>query len=88
MIVRDELTRSLREHPHILKSDKLSYLLNCEICISVYTSALVTASCMLFPRVSKPILYALALAEIQASLTEFEATRSISDFSDFGVELR
>lgn len=75
LITKDEITRDLREVHAIQKHEKLSYLVNCPICVGVYTSAAVVLSSMLFPRASKPFIYALALAEAQATLTELENQR-------------
>ena len=76
LIVDDEITRPIREHHSVTKHEKLSYLLNCPYCVSVYTSALVTFSSMLLPKASRPVIYLLALAEAQAQLTEYEAQRA------------
>lgn len=75
LITKDEITRELREIHSIQSHEKLSYLVNCPICVSVYTSAFVVLSSILFPRAAKPARYVLALAEVQASLTELEAQR-------------
>lgn len=73
LIVKDAITEPIRENKFIHSHEKLQYLVNCPICVGVYTSAFVVASSMLFPRASKPVIYALALAEAQATLTETEA---------------
>lgn len=75
LITKDEITKGLRENDFTEKHEKLSYLLQCPFCVSVYTSAGVTASRMLFPRASNLVLSALAIAEIQATLTEIEDQR-------------
>lgn len=76
LIVKDEITRPLREHPEVEKHEKLSYLLNCPYCVSIYTSAAVTVAGIVFPKASKPLIYALALAEAQAQLHELDEQRA------------
>lgn len=86
LIAKDEITRPLREHPQVQKNQKLLYLLHCEICLGVYTSAAITISSILFPKASKPIRYALALAEMQATLIELESQRAAL-VQDYGPPL-
>lgn len=86
LITQDKITEPIREHHRITEHENLSYLMNCPICVSVYTSAAVVLSSILFPRVSKPLRYALALSEAQATLTELEAQRSVL-VEDYGPPL-
>lgn len=75
LITKDEITRPLRENDFTERHEKLSYLLQCPFCVSVYTSAGVVLSRMLFPRASNLVLTAFAIAEVQATLTEIEEQR-------------
>lgn len=86
LIVKDEITRPIRESHAITSHEKLSYLFNCPFCVSVYTGALVAVSSMVFPRASKIALYGLALAEFQATLTELDNQREAL-VDDFGPSL-
>lgn len=86
LITNDKITEPIRENHRIIEHEKLSYLVNCPICVSVYTSAAVVLSSILFPGVSKPLKYALALAEVQATLTELEAQRAAL-VEDYGPPL-
>lgn len=76
LVVKDSITEDFREHKFFHKHEKLQYLVNCPICVGVYTSAAIVVSSMLFPRASKPVKYFLAIAEAQATLTELEAQRA------------
>lgn len=78
LITKDAITEPVRDHSFFHKHEKLSYLINCPICVGIYTSAGVVLSSIVFPRASKPIRYFLALAELQASLTEEETRRDAS----------
>lgn len=86
LITKDEIARPVRENSFVHSHEKLTYLVNCPICVSVYTSAAVVLSSILFPRVSKPIITALALAEAQATLVELEAQRDAL-VQDYGPPL-
>lgn len=86
LITEDEITRPIRESHTVTSHEKISYLLNCPICIGVYTSAVVTLSSILFPKASKPFRYFLALAELQATLTELESQRAAL-VQDYGPPL-
>jgi hypothetical protein len=86
LVAKDEITRPIRDNKFFHKHEKLEYLVNCPICVGVYTSAIVVVSSMLFPRASKPILYALALAEAQATFTELENQREAL-VEDYGPAL-
>ena len=86
LIVKDEITRPIRDHHLVTKHEKLSYLMNCPFCVSVYTGALVAVSSMVFPRASKIVRYSLALAEFQATLTELDNQREAL-VDDFGPSL-
>ena len=78
LITKDNITEPIREHSFFHKHEKLRYLVNCPICVGVYTSAGVVLSSIVFPRASKPIRYFLALAELQATVTEEETRRDAS----------
>jgi hypothetical protein len=86
LITQDEITQPIRDHHAITSHEKISYLLNCPICVGVYTSAAVTLSSILFPKASKPFRYFLALAELQATLTELESQRAAL-VQDYGPPL-
>lgn len=86
LVVEDEITREFREHSFFDHHEKLSYLVNCPFCVSIYTSAFVAVSSILFPRASKPLIYALALAEAQATLKELEDQRDAL-VQDYGSAL-
>lgn len=86
LITQDEISRPIREHQILHKHEKLTYLLHCPICVAVYTSSGVVLFDMLFPRVAKPVLTALALSEAQATLIELEAQRDALE-QDFGPAL-
>lgn len=86
LITKDKITEDFREHKFFHKHEKLTYLVNCPICVSVYTSAAVVLSRMLTPRASKPILASLALAEVLAQITEFEDQRQAL-VEDYGPPL-
>lgn len=88
LVHEDEITRTLREHIHTHNPPlpRLSYLIECPICLSVYSSFLVSVCAITFPKASKVLRYALALAELQALYTEYEARRSASHH-DFGEPL-
>lgn len=86
LITEDEITRPIREHPFTEKHPKLSYLLHCPHCVGIYTSAGVVLLGIVFPKTAKPILSALAIAEVQSSLTELEAQRSAL-VDDYGPPL-
>ena len=86
LIVKDEITRPMREAVEDHAHEKLAYLVNCPYCVSVYTSAFITLSGILFPRASKPFRYALAIAEAQATLTDVENQRSALN-QDYGPGL-
>lgn len=86
LVTQDEITKPIREHHSVTKHEKLSYLLNCPYCVSVYTSAIVTVSSMLFPRVARAFHYALALAEFQATLKDIEDQR-MALVQDYGPPL-
>lgn len=75
LIVEDEITAPIRESKHVEKHEKLSYLLNCPYCVGVYTSGLIALSSIVFPRGSKLLRYALALAEAQATWKDIESQR-------------
>lgn len=82
LVVQDEITRPLRQ-----KYDgQLGYLLNCPYCVSVWTSFFITLLGIIAPKVSRVLNTALALAEVQALWTEYEARRSASD-QDYGEAL-
>lgn len=78
LITKDEITEPVRAHSFFHSHEKLSYLINCPICVGIYTSAGVVVSSIVFPRASKPIRYFLALAELQATLAEEETRRDAS----------
>lgn len=86
LVVEDEITAPIRAHGFFKRHDKLSYLINCPYCVAVYTSAFVSLSSIVFPRASKTLLYALALAEFQASLKDFESQRQAL-VQDYGPPL-
>lgn len=86
LVTKDEITRPIRDNEFFDHHDKLSYLVNCPICVSVYTSAMLALSSIVFPRATKVVRYALAISEIQSSLTEIEAQRDAL-VDDFGSSL-
>lgn len=86
LITKDTITEDFRELKFFHKHEKLQYLVNCPICVGVYTSAAVVVSSMLFPRASKPVILALALAEAQATFTELENQREAL-VQDYGPAL-
>lgn len=86
LITKDEITRDFREIEFFHRHEKLQYLVNCPICVGVYTSAGVVVASMLFPRASKYVIYALALAEAQATITELENQREAL-VQDYGPAL-
>lgn len=86
LVTKDTITEDFREHKFFHKHEKLQYLVNCPICVSVYASAGVVLASMLFPRASKPVLLALALAEAQATFTELENQREAL-VQDYGPAL-
>lgn len=86
LITKDEITRPIREHEFFDSHEKLRYLVNCPICVSVYTAAFVSVSSTLFPRASRVLLYALAMSEIQSTLTELEAQKDAL-VDDYGSSL-
>jgi hypothetical protein len=75
LITEDEITRPIREAHAVQRHEKLSYLLNCPYCVGVYTSAAVALSSIVFPRGSRILRYALAIAEVNATLKDIESQR-------------
>lgn len=86
LVVEDEITRPIRESHAITKHEKLSYLLNCPYCVSVYTGLGVALSSIVFPKASKFLRYGLALSEIQCSLKDLEEQRAAL-VQDYGPPL-
>ena len=86
LIVEDEITRPIRESEHVEKHEKLSYLLNCPYCVSVYTGLGVALCSIVFPRASKFLRYGLAISEIQCSLKDYEEQRAAL-VADYGPPL-
>ena len=74
-IVEDKLAEDFRELKFFHKHEKLQYLVNCPYCVGIYASAAVVISSMLLPKVAKPAIYALALAEVNATAKDLEAQR-------------
>lgn len=86
LVTKDEITRPFREHEFFNKHEKLQYLVNCPFCVSVYTAAFMAGSSIVFPRASKVLRYALAMSEVQSTLTELEAQRDAL-VEDYGSSL-
>ena len=86
LVTKDEITQGFRDHEFFDKHEKLQYLVNCPFCVSVYTGAVMAASSILFPRASKVLRYALAMSEVQSTLTELEAQRDAL-IDDYGSSL-
>ena len=86
LVTKDEITRPFREHEFFDNHEKLRYLVNCPMCVSVYTAAIVSASSRLFPKASKVVLVALAMSEVQSTLTELEAQKDAL-VDDYGSSL-
>jgi hypothetical protein len=86
LVTKDEITRPFRDHKFFDNHDKLSYLVNCPMCVSVYTAAFVSVSSTLFPKASRVLLYALAMSEVQSTLTELEAQKDAL-VDDYGSSL-
>lgn len=86
LVTKDEITRPLREHDFFDNHEKLRYLVNCPMCVSVYTAAFTAVSSTLFPKATKVLLYALAMSEVQSTLTELEAQKDAL-VDDYGSSL-
>lgn len=86
LVTKDEITRPFREHPFFEKHEKLQYLVNCPMCVSVYTAAFVATSSIVFPKATKVLLVALAMSEVQSTLTELEAQKDAL-VDDYGSSL-
>ncbi len=84
LIVEDEITRDLREHPAVTSRDKLAYLVNCHYCVGVYTSAFVSVCSIVFPRGSRVLRYALAIAEVNAIIQDIESQRQALEDANSG----
>jgi hypothetical protein len=86
LVTKDEITRPIREHEFFDNHEKLRYLVNCPMCVSVYTAAFTAVSSTLFPKATKVLLYALAMSEVQSTLTELEAQKDAL-VDDYGSSL-
>lgn len=78
LVTKDEITRPMREHQFFHKHEKLSYLVHCPFCVSVYSGLLIAGSSILFSKDSKivqAVIYGLALSEFQSTLVELEEQR-------------
>ena len=89
LVTEDEIARPLRDSHTINQSAKLQYLVNCPICVGVYSGAAIAVLSSLFPKTAKVVVTALALSEAQALWVETEARvdASLSPYVDFGEEL-
>lgn len=86
LITKDKIAEPIRENSFVHKHEKVEYLVNCPICVSIYTSAALVISSIVFPRASKPIKYFLALSELQSTLTDVESKIDESN-QDYGLGL-
>jgi len=76
LVVSEEITSNLREAVFERFGDpndnKVSYLVTCPHCVSMYTGAVVALSRMMFPKLSEPVLDALAFSALTGIMAERE----------------
>lgn len=78
LVVSDEITADLRgkvfERFGEPETNKVSYLVTCAHCVSVYTGLLVAFGRMMAPKAAEPVLDALAFSALTGIIAEREAS--------------
>lgn len=76
LVVSDEITSDLREKVFEKfgppEENKVSYLVTCPHCVSIYAGAAVAFSRMMAPRVAEPVLELLAYSALTGIMAERE----------------
>lgn len=78
LVIDDKLTEELREKVFVRYGDpsvsKISYLLTCPWCVSMYAGLAVSVSDTVFPRTTRVLTRALAFSALTGIIAEREPT--------------